>query len=162
MSRNGGSMTMTGRRCTLPLGEVSGEDLNLVYYYTIFPNMLLSLHPDYVLLHQLQRQSPNRTRVICEWLFHPDAIAQPDFDPSGAIEFWNMILHTGLARLPTLPTRRSFSRLYPRPLRRTGKYVGCFRPGIPQSVRASFVKSNNWKNGIGMIFVRKNQSLQRE
>lgn len=90
MSWNGGSMTMSGRRCTIPLGDVSGEDLNLVYYYTIFPNMLLSLHPDYVLVHQLQRQSPNRTRVICEWLFHPDAIAQPDFDPSGAIEFWNM------------------------------------------------------------------------
>jgi len=83
------SMTMSGRRCAAPLGGISGEDLRLVYYYTIFPNMLLSLHPDYVLIHQIHRQSPTHTRIVCDWLFHPDAIAKPDFDASDAIKFWN-------------------------------------------------------------------------
>jgi len=90
MARDGGSMTISGRVCAAPLGEVSGEDRNRVYYYTIFPNMLLSLHPDYALIHQIHPQSPDRSRIVCEWLFHPDAIAKTDFDPSGAIEFWNM------------------------------------------------------------------------
>ena len=84
------SMTMSGQRCAAPLGEVSGEDLSRVYYYTIFPNMLLSLHSDYVLVHRIQPQSAGQTRIVCDWLFHPDAITQPDFDPNGAIEFWNM------------------------------------------------------------------------
>ncbi len=84
------SMTMSGQRCAAPLGEVSGEDLSRVYYYTIFPNMLLSLHSDYVLIHQIRPQSAGQTRIVCDWLFHPDAITQPDFDPSSAIEFWNM------------------------------------------------------------------------
>lgn len=90
MSGENESLTVSGRACAAPLGEVSGEDLQRVYYYVIFPNMLLSLHPDYVLVHHPQRQAPNRTRIVCDWLFHPDAMSQPAYDPSGAIEFWHM------------------------------------------------------------------------
>jgi Rieske 2Fe-2S family protein len=84
------SLSMNGKTCAVPVGEVSGADLNRVYYYAIFPNMLLSLHPDYVMFHQLMPQSAGRTRISCEWLFDPDTIAQPDFDPGGAVEFWDM------------------------------------------------------------------------
>ncbi len=90
MAASGGSMTMTGRRCAAPLGDLRGEDLDLVQYYTVFPNLLLSLHPDYVLTHRIERLAVDRTRIVCDWLFHPDAIAAEGFDPSGAIEFWNM------------------------------------------------------------------------
>ena len=81
---------MSGRTCAPHLGELKGDKLNSVYYYVFFPNFLLSLHPDYVLIHRLDRLAVDRTRVICEWLFHPDAMAQPGFDPTGAVEFWNM------------------------------------------------------------------------
>ena len=90
LAQDGGSMTMTGRTCAPTLGDVSGEDLSQIYYYTIFPNMLLSLHPDYVLVHRIERLAVDHSRVVCQWLFHPDAIAAPDFDPSGAVEFWNL------------------------------------------------------------------------
>jgi Rieske 2Fe-2S family protein len=90
MEIEGGSMTMTGQRCAAPLGSLEGEDLNQVQYYTVFPNLLLSLHPDYVLTHRIDRLSTDRTRIVCDWLFHPDAMASPDFDPSAAVEFWNM------------------------------------------------------------------------
>jgi Rieske 2Fe-2S family protein len=90
MSQAGGSMTMSGARCAAPLGEVAGDDLDLVYYYTIFPNIFLSLHPDYVLIHRGDPIAVDRTRIVCEWFFHPDAIAKQDFDPQPAIEFWDM------------------------------------------------------------------------
>jgi Rieske 2Fe-2S family protein len=90
LAQDGGSMTMSGRTCAPTLGDVEGEDLSRIYYYTIFPNLLLSLHPDYVLVHQIQRLAPDRSRVVCQWLFHPDAMAQADFDPSDAVEFWSM------------------------------------------------------------------------
>ncbi len=90
LAQDGGSMTMSGRTCAPTLGQVSGEDQNLVYYYTIFPNMLLSLHPDYVLVHRIMPLAPDRTRIVCDWLFHPDAMAQPGFDPKDAVQFWNM------------------------------------------------------------------------
>ncbi len=90
MEIEGGSMTMTGQRCASPLGDLHGDDLNLVQYYTVFPNLLLSLHPDYVLIHRIDRLATDRTRIVCDWLFHKDEISSPDFDPSGAVEFWNM------------------------------------------------------------------------
>ncbi|MDX1396677.1 MAG: aromatic ring-hydroxylating dioxygenase subunit alpha [Gemmatimonadota bacterium] len=90
MAMRGGSMTMDGQRCAAPLGDLQGEDLDLVQYYTVFPNMLLSLHPDYALIHRIDRLAVDRTRIVCEWLFHPDAIDAPGFDPGPAVEFWNM------------------------------------------------------------------------
>ena len=39
--------------CGVTVGDLPEEDLNRVYYYAIFPNMLLSLHPDYVMFHTL-------------------------------------------------------------------------------------------------------------
>jgi Rieske 2Fe-2S family protein len=85
----GGSLTTTGRTPRPPLGEVAGEDRNRVYYYAIFPNLLLSLHPDYVMVHLFWPQGARCTRIICEWLFDPAAIAEPGFDPSDAVEFWD-------------------------------------------------------------------------
>ena len=46
MSIEGGSMTMSGQTCAPTLGDLSGDALNFVQYFTVFPNMLLSLHPD--------------------------------------------------------------------------------------------------------------------
>jgi Rieske 2Fe-2S family protein len=52
--------------------------------------MLLSLHPEYVMAHQLWPQSPERTLIVCDWLFHPEAFKRNDFNPGDAIEFWDM------------------------------------------------------------------------
>ena len=86
----GGSMTMDGKTCAAPLAGVEGQDLGLVYYFTVFPTMFLSFHPDYVLVHRIQALSVNQTRIVCDWLFHPEQIAKPGFNPQPAIEFWNM------------------------------------------------------------------------
>jgi len=72
------------------LPGLSAEDRRRVYYYAIFPNMLLSLHPDYMMVHTLWPLAPDRTINICEWHFHPDEIAREGFDPVDAIEFWDM------------------------------------------------------------------------
>ena len=72
------------------LPGLSEEDVRRVYYYAIFPNMLLSLHPDYMMVHTLWPQGPDRTINICEWHFHPKELARPDFDPKDAVEFWDM------------------------------------------------------------------------
>ena len=84
----GKSLTMSGNACAAFLGKI--ENLQEVFYYSIFPNMLLSLHPEYVMVHQLWPQSPERTLIICDWLFHPDAFVRPDFNPEDAIEFWDV------------------------------------------------------------------------
>ncbi|MCZ6834675.1 MAG: aromatic ring-hydroxylating dioxygenase subunit alpha [Planctomycetota bacterium] len=90
LSSGSQSMTMDGRTCAAPFGHLEGDDLNLVHYYVFFPSMFLSLMPDYVLIHRALPRSPNLTTIICDWFFSPEAIAQPDFDPSSAVDFWDM------------------------------------------------------------------------
>ena len=90
LNRPAGSLTMSGQTIRPPLGEVAGEDLGRVYYYAIFPNLLLSLHPDYVMTHTLRPLGAGRTQVACEWLFDPATMAGPGFDPSDAVEFWDL------------------------------------------------------------------------
>ncbi len=84
----GAGLTMSGKACALPVGKI--ENLQEVFYYSIFPSMLLSLHPEYVMVHQLWPQSPERTVILCDWFFHPDAFNRSDFKPEDAIEFWDM------------------------------------------------------------------------
>jgi Rieske 2Fe-2S family protein len=86
----GKSLTMSGNACALPVGDIKAEDHARIFYYSIFPNMLLSMHPEYVMLHQLWPQSPERTLILCDWYFHPEAFDRSDFHPNDAIDFWDM------------------------------------------------------------------------
>jgi Rieske 2Fe-2S family protein len=89
MARPGEALTVSGRMCSRPVGDLAPEDMSRVWYYAVFPNMLLSLHPDYVMVHTLWPLAPDRTHVVCEWLFHPDACASPEFDPDDGVSFWD-------------------------------------------------------------------------
>jgi Rieske 2Fe-2S family protein len=89
MDLNYTSMTVDGGSKRSPLRGLPPEDVGRVYYYALFPNLLLSLHPDYVMAHTLWPQSIGHTRVVCEWYFDPDVMAQPAFDPSDAVQFWD-------------------------------------------------------------------------
>jgi len=84
------SLTLSGRVCSLPISGVQEDDLRRVYYYALFPNTLLSLHPDYVMVHKLWPKGPAETLITCEWMFAPQAIATPGFGPDEAVDFWDM------------------------------------------------------------------------
>ena len=90
MTNADGSMTIGGQRCAPLLPGLGEADRGHVLYYIVFPSMFLSLHPDYALVHRAQPLAVGRTRIVCEWLFHPDAVAAPGFDPEPAIEFWDL------------------------------------------------------------------------
>ena len=98
----GGSMTLSEGASTMgregghahprpPIDGLSGQDLSSVLYFVLFPNALVSLHPDYVMLHTLWPRAVDRTDVVCEWLFEPATIAADGFDPSDAIDFWDQV-----------------------------------------------------------------------
>ena len=84
------TMTFSGKCSRAMLPELAPEDTRRVYYYAIFPNMLLSLHPDYMLVHTLWPVAPGRTINVCEWHFHPDELQRSGFDPADAVEFWDL------------------------------------------------------------------------
>jgi glycine betaine catabolism A len=76
------TMSMDGRAggALLP-----GVDPDKVLYVALVPNLLLSLHPDYVLLHHLLPLAPGRTRVTCSW-YAVDGVL--DTSP---VDFWDRI-----------------------------------------------------------------------
>jgi Rieske 2Fe-2S family protein len=85
------TMSMTGRSSRSPIPGVAQSDRRLVFYYSVLPNVWVSLHPDYVMTHTISPLAPDRTRVVCEWLFHPGAADAANFDPSDAVGFWDLV-----------------------------------------------------------------------
>jgi Rieske 2Fe-2S family protein len=85
------SATMSGRACgRFVHAELPSEDRQRAYFYTLMPNMLLSLHPDYVTYYLVQPLAADRSRIRCEWLFHPDSLAAADGNVQDAVEFWDV------------------------------------------------------------------------
>jgi phenylpropionate dioxygenase-like ring-hydroxylating dioxygenase large terminal subunit len=87
MSLDGGHGSRDGRP---PMAGITPRDERCVYYYVVWPTTFLSIHPDYLLVHRLVPVGPDRTTIICDWLFEAETMAQPDFDPSDEIAFWDL------------------------------------------------------------------------
>jgi glycine betaine catabolism A len=83
------TLSVDGARRRAVLPGLTGDDRRLVHYFAIYPNFLLTLHPDYMLTMTLWPLAPGRTRLIGEWHFHPDEIARPEFIYADAVEFWD-------------------------------------------------------------------------
>jgi glycine betaine catabolism A len=92
MELRGGMNTMSldGVGLGVPLRGLDAARLRTVIYVTVFPNVLLSLHPDYVMTHVLTPVAVDRTLIRCSWAFAPESLAQPGFDPGYAVEFWDI------------------------------------------------------------------------
>jgi Rieske 2Fe-2S family protein len=85
------SATLTGRACGPLLSDaIPGDDRKRAYYYTLMPNMALSIHPDYCNYYILTPVSVDRTIVETEWMFNPASERDPKFNPKDAIDFWDV------------------------------------------------------------------------
>lgn len=84
------TMSMSGTTPFEALPGLAADDRRLVHYYLVYPNLMLGLHPQYVLVHRAWPLAPDSTRVVCEWLFRPEAMAAPAFDPADMVEFWDL------------------------------------------------------------------------
>jgi glycine betaine catabolism A len=84
------TMSLDGKSLGIPFRRLEGAALREVYYLEVFPNLLLSIHPDYVMTHRLEPVGPRSTRVECSWFFPPEARDHPGFDPSYAVDFWDL------------------------------------------------------------------------
>jgi glycine betaine catabolism A len=83
------TMSLDGHSGGVPIRGLDGELLRSVLYVGLLPNLLLSLHPDYLMTHLVEPLGPGRCRVTCTWYFPPEAAAQPGFDPAYAVDFWD-------------------------------------------------------------------------
>jgi Rieske 2Fe-2S family protein len=84
------TLSTLDRPSRAPLPGLTEAQQRQVYYYAMLPTLLLNPHPDYVVTFALTPVAPDRTDITCHWLMHPDEIARPGFDPSDAVEFWDL------------------------------------------------------------------------
>jgi Rieske 2Fe-2S family protein len=61
-----------------------GVDRRRVLYLALLPDLLLSLHPDYVMAHRLRPTAPDTTHIECSW-YVPDGV----LDATYAVAFWD-------------------------------------------------------------------------
>jgi Rieske 2Fe-2S family protein len=82
------TMSISGESPTAPLPRLAPAARRRVDYLGLLPNLLVSLHPDYVMTHRLEPLAPGRTAVECQWLFDPEAVDR--LDPAFAVDFWDL------------------------------------------------------------------------
>jgi Rieske 2Fe-2S family protein len=84
------TLSLDGQTSRAPLPGLAPEERRRIYYYALLPNLLLNLHPDYMLTFQIWPLAVDRTEVVCEWHFHPDEMSKPGFEAKDAVEFWDL------------------------------------------------------------------------
>jgi Rieske 2Fe-2S family protein len=57
----------------------------------VYPNLFLSLACDHVAAFILEPRGAGKTAITCHFLFEVHAMAQPEFDPSDAVDFWDLV-----------------------------------------------------------------------
>ncbi|MEI7859560.1 MAG: aromatic ring-hydroxylating dioxygenase subunit alpha [Acidimicrobiales bacterium] len=84
------TMSMDGRSSGVMLRGLSEEQRRIVIYINVFPDVLISLHPDYVMMHRLTPLAADATRIECIWAFAPESFEKKGFDPSYGVNFWDL------------------------------------------------------------------------
>ncbi len=84
------TMSLDGHSDGLTIPGVTGAGRHTVNYLGVFPNLLISLHPDYVMTHRMVPLSAGETWVECAWAFPAEAIETEGFDPAYAVDFWDL------------------------------------------------------------------------
>jgi glycine betaine catabolism A len=89
LKEHAATMSLDGRSGGVPIDGLDGERLRTVAYLHLFPNLLLSLHPDYLMTHLVAPLGPAACHISCSWYFPQRAAERPGFDPAYAVEFWD-------------------------------------------------------------------------
>jgi len=84
------TMSLDGRSNGSVMSRLDDEESHTVMYVAVMPNLLISLHPDYVMTHLLIPVTPDLTRIQCSWAFPPHVVEAEGFDPAYAVDFWDL------------------------------------------------------------------------
>ena len=85
------TFTFTGTTTRDPFPDLSDDERVRHKGELIYPNLMVSLSADHVVVFTLWPIDAGHTRIECEFLFHPAETAKPGFDPSDAVDFWDLV-----------------------------------------------------------------------
>jgi glycine betaine catabolism A len=140
------TMSMDGKLRRDYLPGLSDAQRYEVQYYAVYPNLLLSLHPDYMMTHTLWPSAVDRTKIICEWHFHPAEMAKANFQADDAVDFWDLtnredwgiseLSQAGIESRAYKPgpysTRENLPQAFDQMVLERERKAKAFRPGKPK------------------------------
>ena len=85
------TFTTSGTTNRSPFPNLNDEESVRHKGELLYPNLMLSLACDHAAAFTLWPITPGHTRVVCNFLFHPDEITKPGFNPNDAVEFWDLV-----------------------------------------------------------------------
>ncbi|MGH2680734.1 MAG: aromatic ring-hydroxylating oxygenase subunit alpha [Actinomycetota bacterium] len=85
------TFTFSGTTDRAPFPGLSDDERKRHKGDLVYPNLMLSLASDHAAAFTLWPKAPDHTVVACDFLFHPDEIAKPTFDPSDAVDLWDLV-----------------------------------------------------------------------
>jgi Rieske 2Fe-2S family protein len=85
------TFTTSGSSNRAPFTGLSAEERTRHKGAIVHPNLWLSCSAEHVAAFTLWPRAVDRTTVVCDLLFAPDAVAAPDFDPNDAGDFWDLV-----------------------------------------------------------------------
>nr|MDQ3417052.1 aromatic ring-hydroxylating dioxygenase subunit alpha [Actinomycetota bacterium] len=66
------------------------SDDRLFYGIVLRPNAFVILVPAHVVFFRAEPMAAGHTRVVVDWLFHPDEQRQPGFDPADSVRIMDI------------------------------------------------------------------------
>jgi len=85
------TFTTTGTTTRAPFDGLDDDERVRHKGELIYPNVLLSLSAEHVAAFYVFPRAPDRTTIVNEFLFHPAELAKSAFDPSDAVDFWDLV-----------------------------------------------------------------------
>ena len=85
------TFTMSGTSALPTLPGLTDLDCRTYWGYSIFPNVLMNLVSTGAMVYVLYPRGPARTTIVSEYLYRPETIDEPGFDPSDMVQFLDLV-----------------------------------------------------------------------
>ena len=85
------TFTMSGTTDRAPFPDLDEHERVRHKGELVYPNLLLSLSAEHAAAFQLTPLAVDRTRIVCDLLFHPTETTKSTFDPSDAGDLWDLV-----------------------------------------------------------------------
>jgi glycine betaine catabolism A len=93
LADGGTSFTANGKSRFEVMPGLDEHDATSLYGCTVYPNMFIDVTGTSAISTVLLPRGAGHTTVITEYLFRPEAIADPGFDPSEIVDFVELVAH---------------------------------------------------------------------
>ena len=85
--------TATGTTSIPVMPGLDDHSASSMYGATVYPNMFIDLTGTVVIATRLQPRGAAHTTIVTDYLFRPEVVDDPDFDPTEVVEFAELVAH---------------------------------------------------------------------